>query len=154
MMRDFPVYIGWDSRQVVAYDVCKHSLLKRTSVPIDVFPLKQDSLRMIDVYTRPVDTLGSTEFTFTRFFVPYMRNYYGWAMFCDCDMLWLDDIKNLIDQIDDKYSVMVVKHKKYEIGESIKMDGMKQHAYPRKIGHPSYYGIVDILITESLFRNC
>ena len=131
-MISFPVYIGWDSRQCMAYDVCEHSLIRRSTTPLNIIPLKQQHLRKKGIYTRNTDALGSTEFTFTRFFVPYLQDYNGWALFFDCDMLWLDDISNLIDNIDDKYAVMVVKHKEYEISNSIKMDGMIQYSYPRK----------------------
>ena len=31
-------------------------------------------------------------------------------MFVDDDFLWLGDIKELIDQIDDKYAIMCVQH--------------------------------------------
>ena len=47
------------------------------------------------IYTRHVDKLASTEFTFTRFFVPYMNDFKGWAVFCDCDFLWKIPAKNL-----------------------------------------------------------
>ena len=37
----------------------------------------------------------STEFTYTRFLVPYLCGYQGKAIFIDCDMLCLGDIAEL-----------------------------------------------------------
>ena len=68
------VYIGWDSREPIAAEVCKHSILKHTSIPVNIVMLKQDELRERGYYTREIDKLASTEFTFTRFLVPTLNN--------------------------------------------------------------------------------
>ena len=83
----FPVYVGWDSREDIAYQVCRHSLLERATIPTTVIPIKQHELRDQGLYTRELDPLASTEFTYTRFFVPHLQNHQGWALFCDCDFL-------------------------------------------------------------------
>ena len=44
------------------------------------------------IYWREVDKLASTEFTFTRFLVPHLMNYKGWALFIDCDIVFLEDV--------------------------------------------------------------
>ena len=125
------VYIGWDSREPIAADVCQYSIEKNTNEPTNIVMLKQDELRDGLLYTRPRDIQGSTEFTFTRFLVPRLNEYKGWAVFCDCDFLWLGDIKQLIAQADDRYAVMLVKHD-YRPQNTVKMDGKKQEYYPRK----------------------
>ncbi len=94
-------------------------------------PLKQQELRDAGWYTRPIDKLASTEFTFTRFLIPELTNFEGWALFMDCDMILTTDIKELFDQADDKYAVMCVQHD-YTPKEGTKMDGQKQTIYPRK----------------------
>ena len=127
----FPVYVGWDSREDIAYRVCRHSILKRSSVPVAVEPIIQSELRDRGLYTRPVDPLASTEFTYTRFFVPYLMGYRGWALFCDCDFLFLADIADLFDLVDDRYAVMCVHHD-HQPRENWKMDGAVQTVYPRK----------------------
>ena len=81
------VYIGWDSREPIAAEVCKHSILKHTSIPVNIVMLKQDELRERGVYTREIDKLASTEFTFTRFLVPVLNNYEGMAIFCDLSLI-------------------------------------------------------------------
>lgn len=126
----YDVYIGYDSREKVAYDVCKYSLIIRNT-DVNVVPLVQDRLRSDKLYWREIDTKASTEFTFTRFLVPYLSNYKGWAVFCDCDFLWLEDIGELFKFADDKYAVMVVQHF-YNPKGIIKMDNKIQYLYPRK----------------------
>ena len=125
------VYIGWDSREPIAADVCKFSLIDSSSVPVNPVYLKQQDLRESKIYERPVDAMASTEFTFTRFLVPYLNAFRGWAVFVDCDTLWLDDFADLISLADPQYAVQVVQHD-YRPAEGIKMDGKQQYAYPRK----------------------
>jgi len=124
------VFVGYDPREDIAYQVCKHSILAKQP-DADVRPLVQKELRDAGWYKRPVDKLASTEFTFTRFLVPELANFKGWAVFMDCDMILTTDIKELFDQADDKYAVMCVQHD-YTPKEGMKMDGQKQTVYPRK----------------------
>lgn len=124
------IYIGWDSREDIAYQVCEHSILARNNQH-SVIPLKQNDLREQNTYYRSIDKLASTEFTFTRFLVPYLNQYQGWAVFCDCDMVWLIDADELFGLADEKYAVQVVKHD-YTPSATVKMDGKAQHLYPRK----------------------
>jgi len=138
------VFVGYDPREDIAYQVCKHSIL--TKQPnAEVRPLVQKELRDAGWYTRPVDKLASTEFTFTRFLVPELCNFEGWALFIDCDMILTTDIAELFAQADDQYAVMCVQHD-YKPKEGTKMDGQTQTVYPRKnwssamlinCGHPS-----------------
>lgn len=138
------IFIGYDPREDVAYQVCKHSILSRTQNAI-IQPLIKKDLEEANWYTRPIDKLASTEFTFTRFLVPALMEYKGWALFIDCDMLLQSDITELFELADDQYAVMVVKHD-FCPTHTIKMDGQKQTVYPRKnwssvmlfnCGHPS-----------------
>jgi lipopolysaccharide biosynthesis glycosyltransferase len=57
--------------------------------------------------------------------------YQGWALFIDCDFVFLDDVKKLFDQINNKYAVMCAQHD-YTPKEGTKMDGQVQTVYPRK----------------------
>lgn len=124
------VFVGYDPREDIAYQVCKHSIQRRQPAA-KVTPLVQKDLRDAGWYTRPVDKLASTEFTFTRFLVPELTNFQGWALFMDCDMILTTDIMDLFNQRDDKYAVMCVKHE-YDVEAGFKMDGQKQTVYPRK----------------------
>lgn len=138
------IFIGYDSREDIAYQVCRHSILSKNPTA-EIIPLKKQELIDEGLYTRAVDALSSTEFTFTRFLVPYLMNYEGWALFCDCDFLFTIDPQEIFNCTDEKYAVMVVKHN-YTPKEGIKMDGCKQLQYPRKnwsslvlwnCGHPA-----------------
>ena len=125
------VYIGWDSREPIAAEVCRYSILKHASIPVDIQFLKQDDLRMRGFYSRDVDALASTEFTFTRFLVPALNNYTGTAIFMDSDMVFLNDIAELLDEVDTSKAVTCVQHD-YTPPPGMKMDGQQQLAYPRK----------------------
>jgi len=126
------IYIGWDSREDIAFQVCEHSI-RRRSKEYDgtVMPLKQHELRDQKLYWRDHDKLSSTEFTITRFLVPYLNDYEGWAAFCDCDMIWRIPPSELFSLKDNDKAVMVVKHE-YNPEEGTKMDGQMQLPYPRK----------------------
>jgi len=125
------VFIGWDSREDIAYQVCRKSLLKHSSIPLDIQPIKQSELRERGLYTREFDPLSSTEFSFTRFLTPYLAGYNGWAVFVDCDFLFRGDIAGLMDYADGAKACFVVQHD-YRPFEKVKMDNKAQHQYPRK----------------------
>lgn len=131
MSEEIRVFVGYDSREDIAYRVCKHSILSTTTQYVKVERLVQKDLRKAGIYTREVDQLASTEFTFTRFLIPHLMNFKGWALFVDCDFVFKDDIKKLWDQRDNKYAVMCAQHD-YTPKEGVKMDGQAQTQYPRK----------------------
>ena len=56
------IYVGWDSREDIAYQVCEHSI-KRRDPSAEVIPLKQNDMRAQGIYTREKDKLATTEFT-------------------------------------------------------------------------------------------
>ena len=149
------VYIGYDTREDIAYQVSKFSILNK-SKNITINPLKLSELKDKKLYWRDEDKLGSTEFTFSRFLVPELNEFNGWALFCDCDILFLEDINNLFELADEKYAVMCVQHD-YKPKEGVKMDGKAQTLYPRKnwsslvlwnCSHPSNKAINKELINQ------
>jgi lipopolysaccharide biosynthesis glycosyltransferase len=138
------IFVGYDPREDIAYQVCKFSIKSRQP-DAEIIPLKQNQLREKGLYTREHDAQSSTEFTFTRFLVPHLMNYQGWALFCDCDFLFTIDVDEIFKCANEKYAVMVVKHD-YNPTEETKMDGQRQMPYPRKnwsslvlwnCGHPA-----------------
>jgi len=124
-------FIGYDSKEDIAYRVCKNSLLRKSSINLKIISLKIDELIAKNFYHRAKDPLASTEFTYTRFLIPALMNYKGWAIFCDCDFIFLEDITNLFKDINDSKAVYCVQHD-YKPKERHKMDGQKQTIYPRK----------------------
>ena len=131
MNEPLKIFIGWDKREDIAYQVCKRSILDTASVPVEIIPLKLKELRKKEVYWRGEDKLASTEFTFSRFLLPELTGYNGWALFIDCDFVALTDIKKLFDQCNNQYALMCAQHD-YQPKEGTKMDGKRQTVYPRK----------------------
>jgi lipopolysaccharide biosynthesis glycosyltransferase len=129
----FKIYIGYDERESIAFDVCAYSIQKHATVPIEIIKLDKQRMKEADTYKRP-EKKGdaSTDFAYTRFFIPHLSNYKGFSLFMDCDMIMQCDIKEIIDLCDKNYAVRVVKHPQYTPVHSVKMDGQKQEGYPRK----------------------
>ena len=129
-MNNLCCFVGYDSKEDIAYRVCKYSLLKRSTIDLNIFSLKLDELIAKNLYNRQIDPLASTQFTYSRFLVPALMNFNGWALFCDCDFIFLEDISKLIKNLDDSKAVYCVQHD-YTPKEKHKMDGQKQTVYPR-----------------------
>ena len=139
------VYVGWDKRDALAYEVCENSLLARTSIPVEVIALKDWELRAKGVYWRPyhVDERGqmwderdgkpfSTDFSFTRFCVPLLEDYGSEpVLFMDADMLWRADIAELLDLAEPGLAVQCVKHD-HRPPEATKITNNIQTVYRRK----------------------
>ena len=96
------IFIGWDHRQPVSYTVLQQSIIENAKRPVQITPLVLDTL--------PIKRQGLTPFTFSRFLVPWLCDYRGWALFLDVDMLVRADVGELFDMADPKYAVMVSKN--------------------------------------------
>ncbi len=143
MNEPLTVYVGYDAREEDAYEVCRASLLRHASAPLHIVKLDQASLRRAGWYRRQWHQEGqnrvdlndlkpfSTDFSFTRFMVPALSLYQGWALYCDCDFLFTADIAALFALADPQYSVMCVKHE-HDPVEATKMGGLVQSRYRRK----------------------
>ena len=131
MAEPFRIFIGWDRREPEAYEVAEFSLRRRSSIPVAVMPIKLDELRSQSLYTRDADPLASTEFTYSRFLTPTLAGFKGWALFCDCDFLWLGDVAGLVQYARGSKAIYCVQHD-YRPTETTKMDGAVQTVYPRK----------------------
>jgi hypothetical protein len=132
MTEPFRIFIGWDKREPEAYDVAEFSLKRRASIPVAVEPIKLDDLAKQGLYTRSIDPLASTEFTYSRFLTPALAGFKGWALFCDCDFLWLGDIAGITKYTQDQSKAVYCVHHDYTPKETTKMDGAVQTSYPRK----------------------
>ena len=124
------IFIGWDSREDIAYQVARRSLLRHATVPVEVIPIKLNDLVAQGLYTRAVDPLASTEFTYSRFLTPHLAGYQGWAVFVDCDFLFFGDVAKLSAYMNPAHAVACV-HLDYTPKEATKMDGVVQSYYPR-----------------------
>ena len=126
-----PIFIGYDYRERAATNVLIDSIYQKTSKPVSFTPLVTSQLRNEGLYWRKRDPKQSTDFSFTRFLVPYLMNFEGWAIFMDCDMLCLRDIKELWDMRNDNYSLLCVHHE-HETSSKTKFQGEVQTNYPKK----------------------
>lgn len=132
-------WIGFDPREKEAYAVAAKTA---TAFGCDVVPIYEQRLRDAGLLTRPLDRRGlmydlnssanqSTEFAISRFFVPILQHS-GWALFADCDVVFLRNPAELLRIANPKKAVMCVKHINLPVGEPTKMDGQVQTVYARK----------------------
>lgn len=118
------IFAGYDKREAQGFQVFTRSLIENTQEDISIHPIGGHQGD------------GTNAFTYSRFNVPVLCNYEGWAIFMDgSDMMMRDDIGKLWDFQDDKYAVMVVKHD-YKTKHARKYVGTPMEAknedYPRK----------------------
>jgi hypothetical protein len=121
------IFIGYDSREAKAYDVCKFSIEQVSDIKINKL-FSED----METYNRDWGEPQSTDFTFTRFWVPQLSNYEGWSFFVDCDFVFLADPLDILKDIDESKAAYVVQHPGYIPNSQIKMDGVAQHRAYRK----------------------
>ena len=157
-LRTAMVWIGWDPGEMEACTVALWSIVATSR------SLKWVSRRLAlaelcakGLYWRQTDRRGgrlwdmisdapmSTEHAISRFFVPYLSDFTGWALFVDGDVLFRADVADLFALADPQYAVQVVQHPPL-LKEGVKKDGAAQLAYPRKnwssvmlfnCGHPA-----------------
>ncbi len=115
------IFIGYDHRQPVAYNVLQQSILRHSSKPVAITPLIYDQLPITRGNWKgqkdydPTKNMSLTPFTYSRFLVPWLCNYHGQALFLDIDMLLLDDVAKLFELAQSpmngpNYAVHVVKN--------------------------------------------
>lgn len=145
------IWIGYDPREATAFAIAHYSIrMFDRYTPIRGVVLEQ--LRKAGLYTREtrervngdgrtelIDVLSiteeydgriSTEHANARFMVPFLCKH-GWALFCDCDVMFLDNPEKLFALADETKAIMVVHHD-HAPTETVKMDGRVQTRYARK----------------------
>jgi hypothetical protein len=98
---NYKVFVGFDPRQPLGFNVLQSSIHRYASAPISVIPLQ---LRHM-----PVKRRGLTEFTYSRFLVPFLSAYAYQAIFMDADIVVKGDIVELFDQADPLCAVQVMQ---------------------------------------------
>jgi len=141
-MPSFSLFIGYDPREDAAYRVCAYSVQRRSSLRLAIAGIHLDAMRQRGLYWRPTEQRGpqlwdgisaapmSTEFAISRFLTPHLSQT-DWAIFCDGDFLFLEDIAKLTQLADPRYAVMCVQHQHLP-SETVKMDNQPQLLYARK----------------------
>lgn len=133
MSHAIPLYVGFDQREAACFHIFSQSVIERATVPVSLIPLHRPMLADFDGQRD-----GSNAFIYSRFLVPYLQGYRGWAIFCDGDMVCLQDIAKLWALREEHAfdtAVCVVKHdyksrhpRKY-VGTPMEADNAN---YPRK----------------------
>jgi len=126
-MTPIPVFVGYDPREAIAYHTCVNSIIRYASQPVAIIPI---ALNLFQDY-KETHTDGSNHFIYTRFLVPHLMGFKGWAIFIDGDMIVRDDIMKLWNLQEVDKDVMVVKHD-YQTCMPVKYLGAKNENYPRK----------------------
>lgn len=157
MRETLDIYAGYDPREAAGYHVFVQSVLDKATTPVAFHPLHKP---MLDGFDGQRD--GTNAFTHSRFLVPYLQGYQGWAVFADgSDMVATDDVAGLLDCRNGDYAAMVVKHD-YKTKHCRKYIGTKMEAgnesYPRKnwsslilwnCGHPTNRVLTPEFVAQS-----
>lgn len=131
-MDSLRIFVGFDSREAVAYHVFCQSVIERASIPVSFHPLHGPMLSQFDGQRD-----GTNAFTFSRYLVPYLCAFNGWALFMDGDMVVDTDIAAIQEyqRLHYNKALSVVKHD-YRTRHARKYIGSKLENknldYPRK----------------------
>ena len=125
-----PLFIGFDPRETATYHVLCQSVLQTSTFPVSFTPLHSPMLQDFDGQQD-----GTNAFIYSRFLVPELTGFDGWAIYCDSDVLFRTDIAELWAMRDDSKAAMVVKHQ-YKTKHALKSIGTalesRNEDYPRK----------------------
>ena len=126
------IFAGYDAREAVGYHVFSSSVIRRCTDPVAIHPMGLSLLRGY----REKHTDGTNDFIYSRFLVPWLCGYEGWALFVDgADMLCRDDISKLWLYKDSSKAIQVVQHS-YSTTNPVKYRGTMleavNHSYPKK----------------------
>lgn len=152
------VHIGYDPREAKAFRVAADSIARNSAQPVAIRALDAAELYQERLLWRPVEQQGalemdhlsaapqSTRFANARFVLPFVQRA-GWALFVDCDVVFLADVAELFSLADPRYAVMCVQHR-HEPAAATKMVDQPQTAYSRKnwssvmlwnLNHPAHH---------------
>ncbi len=127
------LYYGFDEREEVGSHVFCSSVIHRSSMPVALIPLHLKHFRS---FYAAGHRDGTNAFILTRYLIPFLQNFNGWALFCDgADMICKGDIAELYAYRDYRKAVQVVPHN-YQTKHPRKYVGTKMEAdnvmYARK----------------------
>ena len=131
MNPSFRIFVGYDSREKIAFHVLSYSIMANATIPVSITPINLNNLKRF--YNRPRGKKESTEFSISRFLTPYLSNYQGYSLYLDCDFIVLGDVLKLIEFVkkDSSKAVWCVKHRYIPKGRS-KFLKEKQFIYAKK----------------------
>jgi len=135
------IYIGYDSTMDDLDKICEHSILEgiRRALPQgDIMPYcgLTPEIKLLDIsklpdYNREYAN-QSTEFTYSRFLIPYLENYEGFSIFLDNDFIFKKNILPLFFYLNPDDAVACIQYPHYE-HDTTKFDGEVNIDYPCKL---------------------
>lgn len=128
MIDPIRIFIGFDPREAVAYHVCCQSIIEHATRPVEIRPL---ALHMFDKEYQERHTDGTNAFIYSRFLIPWLCEWSGYAIFLDGDMLLRSDIAELWELRRPDLGVQCVQHD-YRTRYTTKYLGNANRDYPRK----------------------
>lgn len=152
------IFIGYDSTHKDATYVCHNSIQDNISPHLNKFlKIHHIDVTKIHGWTREYAN-QSTEFTYTRFLVPYLSNYEGMSIFVDDDFIFTENILSTLFFMDPDCAVACVKHN-FEHKYNTKFTNTKDVWYDKKLwsslmvfnnSHPDCQKLtLDTVMTES-----
>lgn len=119
------LFCGFDQREAAGWHAFTQSVIENTTEPVSITPLDDTQIRD-----------GSNAFTYSRFLVPYLCDFQGWALWMDgSDMILKADLAELWELREIGRAVQVAKHE-YKTAHQMKYVGTEMeaenHDYARK----------------------
>ena len=136
------IYLGYDSSHSEVFDVAEASIhasidkTKSNGMGEEFFndykvEVKKLDISQIPEYNRDYAN-QSTEFTYSRFLIPYLENYEGFSFFIDDDYIWKYSPMSLFYFLDPDNALACVQYD-FDHHDETKMGGEKNVAYPKKL---------------------
>jgi hypothetical protein len=103
-----PLFCGFDAREEIGFHTFTSSVIHHASEPVQIIPLHLPMLRKV---YQGGERDGTNAFIYSRFLIPHLMEYRGFAIFADgADMILRADIAELWALRDPFMAVQVVQH--------------------------------------------
>ena len=94
MNPNLKIFIGYDSREKIAFHVLSYSIIANATIPVSITPINLNNLKRF--YNRPRGKNESTEFSISRCLTPYLSNFEGYSLYLECDFIMLGNVAKLL----------------------------------------------------------
>lgn len=128
------IFIGTDPREQCMTKMCRRSIERNTRNNVKIDTISNKDFSRSEFWRDSSAESASTQFTFSRFLVPHVCKFRGWALFVDCDFIFTADVMSIFNENRGRENaVCCVKHPDYISKVDTKMDGIsQQRSLPRK----------------------
>jgi hypothetical protein len=135
------IYLGYDSRHGDLAKIAKEAVKREIENSVGFGQYVEYTkftpvVKLLDVadipeYTREYAN-QSTEFTYSRFLIPYLENYEGFSIFADDDFIFTKSVLPMFYYLNTDDAVACIKYPHYE-HDATKFDGEVNIDYPCKL---------------------